>query len=135
MSEGYWDHIKDAFDKVSIYDGPEVFAKDVTKLPEYAGDLLAAHWFLSEMSNGGIWQFFDNSTAVVADRAATGFSNFGLPMVADSLRRAIAKAETKTEDSPFELFEKEEKEIYAVGGSDLGRIYDRMDEYAKSRRS
>lgn len=133
MAASYWDCIKDDFAKVSIYDGEEVFASSVSKLPDYAGDLLATHWFLSEMLNGGIAQFFDNPTCVVAERAMSGFRKMDLPQVADAIEQAIRKLESAPEDWTSEIFEPEEKTIYAVGGSDLGKIYDRMDAYAKER--
>lgn len=129
----YWDHIKDAFDKVSVYDGEEIFASGVSKLPDYAGDLLATHWFLSEMSNGGIAQFFDNPTCVVTERAMIGFRKMDLPQVADAIERAVRKLESAPEDWTSDIFEPEEKTIFAAGGSDLSKIYDRMDAYAKER--
>lgn len=109
----YWDHIKDAFAKVSVYDGEEIFASGVSKLPDYAGDLLATHWFLSEMSNGGIAQFFDNPTCVVTERAMIGFRTMDLPQVADAIERAVWKLESAPEDWTSDIFEPEEKTIFA----------------------
>ena len=130
MAESYWDYIKTAYDEVSVYDGAEVFSDGLNRFPSDVGDLLAAHWFLSEMSNGGISQFFANPTEIAAERAVLGFANLGLPVVADALKKSIARAEDSSE-----TFEEEERVIYLVGGSDLGRIYDRMDAYAKMKKA
>src|SRR5215213_4929961 len=40
----YWEHIKEAYDKVSIYDGGVTFRWELARLPAHIGDLLAAHW-------------------------------------------------------------------------------------------
>lgn len=154
--ESYWDHIAEAYDSVSIYDGAKVFESGLRKYPEWIRDLLAAHWILSEILNGGFTQFFLNDTGVVAPEAATGFSRMGLPGVSDMVQKAMrlfgadyprnneertkilaAKSGHKPDDedwSPFkpDHFDAIEKELYAFGGSDLGKIYDAMDAYAKT---
>ena len=43
----YWEHIKEAYDKTSIYDDDVIFRRDLAQLPAHVGDLLAAHWTLS----------------------------------------------------------------------------------------
>jgi hypothetical protein len=155
MPESYWDHIAKAYESVSIYDGPKVLAADLKKHPPHIIDLLAAHWFLSEMSNGGIAQFYLNSTAVLAPESASAFANMGLPVVADSVKKSLAVfgssyprdeeervaallrvAKKKDPEDLFEsnLFSDIEAAIYDFGGNDLGRIYDRMDAYAKEKK-
>lgn len=134
MPESYWDHIAAAYRDISIYDGPQVLAEGLKRFPSYVGDLFAAHWFLSEMSNGGISQFFANPTAVVAEHAVQAFLNFGLHEVAEALRKSIAKAQRSSDIPPPALFRDEERLIYTVGGDDLGRIYERMDAYAKEKK-
>ncbi len=131
MAENYWNYIERAYDQVSIYDGADAFESGLKRFSPSVGDLLAAHWFLSEMSNGGIAQFFSNPTAVVAERAVLGFENLGLTGVAEALKRSIAKAGSSSEMPPPELFEEEEKAIYLIGGTKLDHIYDKMDAYAK----
>ena len=137
----YWDHIKQSFKAVSIYDGTDVFVGEFRRLPIHIGDLLATHWTLSEISNGGLHQFFLNPTGVLAPEAAEGFDRMGLTDVAALLRSAMVRfGETypreQEERESFlkshgpEVFEPLERKLYEVGASDLGRIYDVMDEYA-----
>ena len=137
----YWEHIAQAYDKTSIYDGAVTFRSEFTRLPTHIGDLLAAHWILSEISNGGLHQFFANPTGVLAPEAAQGFERMGLPEVAELVRRAMAHfdgtypreqqdRETFLDFHGPETFEPLEIRLYEIGSPNLGRIYDVMDQYA-----
>src|SRR5688572_20171742 len=137
----YWEHIKEAYDKTSIYDGGVTFRHEFARLPAHVGDLLAAHWTLSEISNGGLHQFFANPTGVLAPEAAQGFERMGLPQVADVIRRAMAHFDgayprEQQDREPFldshgpEVFDPLEQQLYEIGSPYLGRIYDVMDQYA-----
>ena len=86
----YWNHIEEAFEQVSIYDGEESWLSGLKAYPEYIQELLAAHWTMSEVLNGGLGQFFQNSTGVVAPEAVKGFTRIGLPEVARILEEAMA---------------------------------------------
>lgn len=137
----YWEHIEQAFDKTSIYEGGDVFCEGFAQLPTYVGDLLAAHWTLSEVSNGGFRQLFFNSTGVLAPEAAQGFERMGLSEVAELIRQAMAYfgdiyPREEFDREPFldshgpEVFESLEERLYEIGSPNLGLIYDVMDEYA-----
>ncbi len=155
MSDDYWDHVKDAYEEVSIYNGADVFLRAFRKLPEYVGDLLAVHWTLSEVANGGFLQFFLNSTGVLAPEAARAFERMGLPEVAQLVCRAMAyfgqtyPREMKEREQflaqqsghepgdqdwePFDdrPFEEIERRLYEFGASNLSKIYAVMDSYAR----
>lgn len=111
MSQSYWNSIERAYHEVSIYDGAETFEQHLERFPDHVGDLLAAHWFLSEMSNGGISQFFANSTAIVAERATTAFEKLGFPSVADAVKKGIGRAADCSTVLPPSLFDAEERAI------------------------
>ncbi len=55
-----------------------------------AGLLFAAQWCQSEVRNGGLHQFFSNSTGVLAPEALAGFSAIGLAEWAIILEEAMA---------------------------------------------
>jgi len=152
--DSYWWHIDAAFRKVDIYNGGEALQKSFTPLPAHIKDLVVAHWFLSEIANGGVAQFYLNPTGVLAPEAASSFASMGLPVVADAVRRSLtifgasfprdeesrvtALLRIAKKNDPEEIFESNlfsdiETAIYDFGGTDLGRIYDRMDAYAKER--
>ncbi len=138
----YWDSIEAAYKGVSIHDGAIVFCRDFARLPAAIGDLLAVHWTLSEVSNGGLHQFFLNSTGVLAPEAAQGFDRMGLSNVGNLIRTATSLfGETypreQVDREPFlishggEIFRPLEKTLYEVGSPNLDFIYDVMDNYAK----
>ena len=86
----YWTVISSAFDAVSIYDGPSVFAQQYGQLKPEVGHLLAAHWCQSEVRNGGFHQFFSNSTGVLAPEALAGLQAIGIPEWVSLLREAMS---------------------------------------------
>ena len=155
MSESYWDYIEDAYYTVSIYETSDVYLSGIQKYPSWFGDLLAVHWTLSEISNGGLAQFFINPTGILAPEAVLGFNHMNLLDGAEAVAEAMSifgseyprDQEDRTirlaaltgftpenEDwNPFHpsLFESMEKKLYLLGGSDFGKIYDAMDSYAK----
>jgi hypothetical protein len=137
----YWEHIEEAYAKTSIYDGAVTFRHAFARLPVRIGDLLAAHWTLSEISNGGLHQFFANPTGVLAPEAAQGFDRMGLQEVAELISRAMTHFDgtyprEQQDRQPFldshgpEVFEPLERRLYEIGSPSLGRIYNVMDEYA-----
>ena len=86
----YWEQIEEAFENVDIYETPEVFKQGAAKYPEWKIDLLAVHWTMSEIVNGGLMQYFENSTAVLAPDAVVGFERIGMPDLANTLKSAMS---------------------------------------------
>lgn len=138
----YWDHIETACQETCIYNGGVIFCREFARLPAHIGDILAAHWILSEVANGGLHQFFLNSTGVLAPEAAQGFEHMGLPQVADLIRQAMAHfgstyprdqhhREAFLDSHGPEVFEPLERQLYEIGSPNLGIIYDLMDAYAE----
>lgn len=69
----YWRLVEPIWDTVSIYHGPKAFLEQFEAAPEASRTLFAAHWCQSEIDNGGLYQFFCNSTGVLALEAAEAF--------------------------------------------------------------
>lgn len=86
----YWKKLEPIADSVSIYDGPEIFLQQFSTIPTALGNLLAAHWCHSEITNGGFFQFFHNSTGVLAPEAAEAFKALGLDGCARVIEKAMA---------------------------------------------
>ncbi|WP_298123672.1 DUF4375 domain-containing protein [Brevundimonas sp.] len=72
-----------------IYDGPEIYLGDVAQMPTAALLLFACHWTQSEIQNGGLAQYFFNSTAVVAPDAVDGFRALHMLEAAEVLQQAM----------------------------------------------
>src|SRR6059036_2938088 len=87
--EFYWTCIQEAFDEFDICAGTAAFSKAIHGFPEWVGDLLSVHWLLLEFQNGGLMQFFYNSSGVLAPEAVLGLRRMGLSEAAEALGRAV----------------------------------------------
>jgi hypothetical protein len=86
----YWSLVEPVWDAISIYDGPEEFLAQFGAANAVSRTLFAAHWCQSEVQNGGLHQFFHNSTGVLAPEAAAAFDALEMPKTADVVRSAIS---------------------------------------------
>jgi len=94
MSENektYWNAIEPTFEVVNIYDGPEKFLASIADLPRAMVIVYAAHFCLSEVHNGGLLQFFWNSTGVLAPEAIEGFVAIRMPEAAAAIDQACGR--------------------------------------------
>ena len=89
--DDYFQVIEPVFLAVSIYDGPEKYEKDLACFSKQQRYVLACHWYLSEVNNGGHDQFYDNSTGIVWIDAKEGFAEIGAvdiaQIIVESARR------------------------------------------------
>jgi hypothetical protein len=85
----YWALVEPHFERVSIYDGPDAFLREYAATPDRARHLLAAHWCVSEVGDGGFVQFFSNATGVLAPEAVLGLEAIGLGDAAAVVRDAM----------------------------------------------
>ena len=83
-----WAVIAPAYKAVNIYDGPSVFAKTMQPLTPGQRALLAIHWCVAEVFNGGFLQLFTNPTSVVAEEALAGLQRIGAETAAKALAAA-----------------------------------------------
>ncbi len=86
----YWSLVDPIWDAISIYDGAEIFLKQFQASPPASRTLFAAHWCQSEVRNGGLHQFFGNSTGVLAPEAVSAFESIGMPKTAAVVAEAMA---------------------------------------------
>lgn len=75
----YWSLIEPVWLKLnrSWDDGPEKFVRLFRSVGPEIGHLYAAHWCQSEVCNGGLHQFFSNTSGLLAPEALTGFRAIG----------------------------------------------------------
>lgn len=86
----YWRLVEPYWDAVSIYDGWDTFARQFAALPMSSKHLYATHWTQSEVQNGGLDQFFQNDTGILAPEAVEGFRALGMPHTAELLTDAMS---------------------------------------------
>jgi hypothetical protein len=89
IDEPYWKEVEPIWEDVNIHSGAEPFKKSFRAVRREAGLLIAAVWCQSEVCNGGLGQFFGNSTGVLAPEAVEGFRALGQPQIADLLVQAM----------------------------------------------
>ena len=68
---------------------PEEFLREFRAVPPEIGHLYAAHWCHSEVCNGGLLQFFRNSTGLMAPESRDGFRAIGVAELAAVLDSAL----------------------------------------------
>jgi hypothetical protein len=151
--KSYWDYIEGAFETISIYDGEEIFLRGLHDYPDWVSDLLALHWFLSEVLNGGLSQFFLNSTGVLAPEVVIAFNRLGQTEGAAIVQEAInffgetyprdrekrneiiiSQARNHAQKEGFDTHEESyfaslEERLFDIAGLGLNKLYDAMNEY------
>ncbi len=85
--DSYWQFVEPMFERVDI-DDPASFADSSSKVPRASLLLYAAHFCLSEVWNGGLLQFFFNSTGLLTPEAVEAYRLIGMPSLADRLESA-----------------------------------------------
>lgn len=86
--QSYWDVVEPVWDTINIYDGEAIFLTSIQPLPRPAVLLYAAHFCQSEVRNGGLLQFFNNSTGVLCPEAIEGFRLIEMPQLASIVETA-----------------------------------------------
>jgi hypothetical protein len=90
-AQEYWNAIEPVAETVDFYRGPKVFLSQYSRLEPAIGKMLAAHWCVLEVCNGGFHQLFFNSTGVLAPEAADAFEAFGMTQCASVVRCAMSR--------------------------------------------
>jgi hypothetical protein len=147
---GYWALVEPFWARVNIYDGPKAFQRSFSGLPPAIRTLVAAHWCESEVSNGGLHQFFSNPTGVLAPEAKAAFKDLGVLDLADILSEAMthlgrpyprhlsrrnARLARLQAEAVFEPLDRRFYEVSGVASRDpsTARLWVAMDRYAEQR--
>jgi hypothetical protein len=83
LIEPHWDRLNDA--KCDT----DAWARAVSTGPDEVVELFSARWCFAEVGNGGLLQFFSNSSGIVAGEAVEGLRRIGMPEAAQHLRTAM----------------------------------------------
>lgn len=84
LIEPFWLPLNRSWD-----DGPDGFVRHYRSVRSEIGHLYAAHWCQSEVCNGGLPQFFSNTTGLLAPEALEGFKAIGATAWAEILAEAM----------------------------------------------
>lgn len=84
-----WELIQPLWYNVSIYDGLDVYNRDLEPFSDAQRKMLALLWYDSEVCNGGHDQFFSNSTGIVWKDAIECMRMIGAVKYAENFQKAI----------------------------------------------
>lgn len=90
VGDFYFSIIEPVFGKISFADPTEVFLYKFLRLIEVERNLFATHFCYAQIVNGGLNQFFWNSTGIVAPESALGFRAIGFKRCAEIIEEAIS---------------------------------------------
>jgi len=76
---------------VSIYEGEEQYRNDLSRFSKPQQYVFAIQWYLSEVNNGGHYQFYDNSTGIVWEEAMNGFNEMNLIEFFDLIKESTKR--------------------------------------------
>lgn len=140
-----WKVVAPAWDHVNIYEGARELAETLAPMTAGQRALLALHWCVSEVCNGGFDQFFTNPTGILAPEALEGARLVGAGRTAELIARACAVfpgghpsrdraeredfLETLDEDEREEAFASLDEPFYELMDSEL---YPRADAYVRA---
>jgi len=85
LVEPVWDSLNESWDE-----GFDEFVRRLRKVPPRVGHIYAAHWCQSEVCNGGLYQFFSNTTGLLAPEAREAFAAIGLREWNEVLSQAMS---------------------------------------------
>jgi hypothetical protein len=135
----YWEACARACEDLAWSSGPEQFLDSFLAVPNWLRVLIAADWCQKEICNGGMLQFFTNSTGIVAPEAIEGFRALGLSECAKLLEEGIKIRDQDEREEFEERFPGEERSqwdpFYRLDAPfyvALGRDNDRFDQAAQA---
>ena len=76
--------------QISIYDGPEAFLASYETASVAHRISFCAFWLQAEVLNGGLSQFFSNSTGVLAPEAVAACRMVKMPILAEKVEHAMS---------------------------------------------
>jgi hypothetical protein len=88
--ESYWEILKPFFEAIDTGGSTEAYAASLGKVPRAVVLLYATHMCLAEVHNGGLLQFFWNSTGIVAPETIEGFAAIGMPKLGSLVKQAAS---------------------------------------------
>jgi hypothetical protein len=133
--DDYFVVIEPVFLSVSIYDGPDRYEEDLAQFSNEQRLVLAYHWYLSDVNNGGHDQFYYNSTGIVWRDALKAFVAISVDAVA-----AIIEASARRSGGNPSLDREERQRQLDQMNPDSDDLWSRdvfgdQNEYADERRA
>jgi hypothetical protein len=87
--EHYWKLIDSVLERISFDTSSDNFLTQLNELSESEQNLFAAHCCYSEVVNGGFFQFFINSSGILAPESIKGFQAIELSTCSEIIQKAV----------------------------------------------
>ena len=148
MATDYWNFVEPVWDSLVQWDDVREFTSVFERTAVPSRTLFAAHWLKSEVDNGGFYQFYWNTTGILAPEAADAFVTIGMSASAQVIRQSIAwfpspyprdrsrrialldryAAENPGRRHPFDLLD---ERFYELVESEVGGFVEAANEFAR----
>ncbi|WAJ72457.1 DMP19 family protein [Catenovulum adriaticum] len=89
MHQNYWPFSESYIDTITFYDSPELYLLQYESVDPISAQMYVLYWCQAEVLNGGLAQFFANSTGVIAPEAALALRSIGMLKMAEKLEIAM----------------------------------------------
>jgi hypothetical protein len=140
--DDYFVVIAPVYFSVSIYDSPARYEADLARFSTEQRLVLAYHWYLSEVNNGGHDQFYFNSTGIVWRDALRTAAAIGppemVPIIKESANRLGGNPSLDREEREEQLeqmngdFRDLDEELFRV--QEQANFDDRFSEFIRAHR-
>ena len=89
MHQDYWPFTESFTDSVSFYDSTELYLLQFEFADPIEANMFVLYWFQAEILNGGLMQFFENSTGLIAPEVVVALRCVGLPKLSEKLHEVL----------------------------------------------
>jgi len=89
MYREYWPFTESYTESISFYDSVELYKFQFEFADSIEAKMFVLYWFQAEVLNGGLVQFFDNSTGLIAPEVVDALRSVGLNKLSEKLGSAI----------------------------------------------
>jgi len=121
----YWSLIEPVWLPLNVAwdEGPDEFVRLYRSIRPEIGHLYAGHWCQSEVHNGGLHQFFDNTTGLLAPEALEGYRAIGATVWAEVLAEAM-----KFFGTPYPRDREDRQAVLSRKKRSVKRVFDPRDD-------
>ena len=99
MHRRYWPYTESYSDSINIYDSPELYLLQFEFTDPVESKMFVLYWFQAEVLNGGMSQFLENSTGVIAPEVVEALEVVGLKELSNRLNKLLLELGSEFERS------------------------------------
>ena len=112
-------------DYIEFHEGEKTLLQTIAPATKGQRAIFSCYWYQYEVCNGGHGQFFENSTGILWDRAASGCELINAPRYGEILRDAISLF---PKEGPSKDRDSRKKQLKMIAKEQLEKLDDRLYE-------